>query len=123
MTYTTEQKEKIHNNIQKIVEYIESNILPHITYSYETGSFGPMESWGRCDENKGQRYYIALNGPYSDKIRFCYGISSWNAEDITEAATEHAVNFLKYWHDAKCYMNTEINNNADTIKLINTFEI
>lgn len=123
MTYTTEQKEQIYNNIQKIVEYIESNILPHITYSYETGSFGPMESWGRCDENRGQRYYIALNGPYADKIRFCYGISSWNAEAITESAPEHAVNFLKYWHDAKCYMNTEIQNNADTVKLINTFEI
>ena len=123
MTYTTEQKEQIHTNIQKIVAYIESDILPHITYSYETGNFGPMETWGRWDENRGRRYNIALNGPYSDKIRFCYGISHWNAEEIAEEAPEQAVNFLKYWHDAKCYMNTEIKNAIETQKLINTFEI
>lgn len=123
MTYTTKQKEQIHTNIQKIVAYIENNILSHISYSYETGSFGPTETWGRWDENRGQRYYIALNGPYSDKIRFYHGINFWNAEEIAEKAPEHAVNFLKYWQDAKSYMNNEIVNNADTVKLINTFEI
>lgn len=123
MTYTTEQKEQIHANIQKIVSYIEKNILPHITYCYETGNFGPIETWGRWDEKRGQRYYIALNGPYADKIRFYHGCNCWNAEEITERATECAVNFLKYWHDAKCYMNTEIQNAQDIKKLINEFTI
>lgn len=123
MTFTTEHQEQIHANIQKIDAYIKSNILPHITYAYETGLFGPEETWGRSDEHHGQRYYIALNGPYEDKIRFCYGNCRWNADNIALCQPEHAINFLKYWHDAKCYMNTEIKNNVDIVKLINTFEI
>lgn len=123
MTYTKELIHQLHTDIQKIVTYIEDNILPYITYSYETGTFGPIETWGRVDERKGQRYYIGLNGPYSDKIRFYHGIGYYNAEDLVENHPDLAVNFLKYWHDAKCYMNTAINNDADTIRLINTFEI
>lgn len=123
MIYRNEQVEKIRVNIQKVVAYIEEKILPHIDYPYETGNFGPMETWGRCDENRGQRYYIALNGPYADKIRFYHGICQWNAEDIADEATEHAVNFLKYWQDAKCYMNTEINNQKENANVIDSFEI
>ena len=123
MTYTTEQIQKLHINIQKIVEYIEANILPHITYSYETEKFGPIETWGRCDENRGQRYYIGLNGPYADKIRFYHGIGYHNAEDLAKNNPDLAVNFLKYWQEAKMYMNTEIANYSNVVQLINTFEI
>lgn len=123
MTFTTEQIKQIGINIQKIVEYIEKSILPHITYSYETGTFGPVETWGRCDENKGQRYHIALNGPYTDKIRFYNSdVSYQNVEQLMNSP-EHAVIFIKYWQDAKSYMNTEINNQKDTIKAIYDFEI
>ena len=65
MNYTTEQIEQINTNIQKIVAYIEGNILPHLDHSYETPLFGPIETWGRTNEHRGQRYYIALNGPYA----------------------------------------------------------
>lgn len=122
MTYTPEQMAKINQNIQKIVGYIEENILPHITYCYETGTFGPVETWGRSDEKRGKRYYIALNGPYSDKIRFYHGISCFNAESLV-TIPDHAVNFLKYWHDAKMYMNTEIQKIAETNNIINTFTV
>ena len=122
MTFTSEQREKINTNIQKIVEYIENNILPHITYSYETGLFGPEETWGRWDESKGKRHYIALNGPYADKIRFYHGPTLYNTERIMDCP-EIAVNLIKYWQDAKSYMNTEINNQKDTIKDIYDFEI
>lgn len=123
MTYTPEQIKKIHNNIQKIVEYIEGDILPHITYCYETGMFGPRETWGRCDEKHGQRYYIALNGPYADKIRFYHGISCYNAEELVNRAPDCAINFLKYWQDAKMYMNTEIQKITETNNLIDIFTI
>ena len=123
MTYTKEQIQQLHTNIQKIVEYIETNILPCITYSYETEKFGPIETWGRFDEHRGKRYYIALNGPYADKIRFYHSVGYYNAEDLVENCPALAVNFLKYWQDAKMYMNTEIANHSDVIKLINNFEI
>lgn len=123
MTYTKEQIQQLYINIQKIVEYIETNILPHITYQYETKNFGPMEIWGRLNENKGQRYYIALNGPYADKIRFYYGIGCYNAEDLVENVPDVAVNFLKYWRFAKDYMHTEIANHSDVVELINNFEV
>ena len=123
MNYTTEQKKQIKENIDKIVEYIEENILPHITYSYETGVFGPTETWGRWDENRGQRYYIALNGPYRDKIRFYHGPLWYNAEELVEDVPYYAVNFLKYWQDAKMYMNTEIANQKEIVEVINNFEV
>ena len=107
MKYTTEQKQQIRANLQKIVEYIEENILPHITYAYETGRFG-------------QNYRIGLNGPYRNKIRFYYGDTWWGACNLSD---EDAVEILQYWQDAKSYMNTEIKNNADKIKLIENFEI
>lgn len=122
MTFTAEQTKQINTNIQKIVEYIESNILPHIKYSYETGAFGPEETWGRWDENRGKRYCIALNGPYTNKIRFYHGHIPYNAKELMDSP-EIAVNFIKYWQDAKSYMNTEINNQKDTIKAIYDFEI
>ena len=123
MTYTTEQINKIHANIQKIVEYIEENILPHITYCYETGMFGPTETWGRNDEKHGKKYYIALNGPYADKIRFYHGILCFNAEELATRYPECAVNFLKYWQDAKMYMHTELQKITETNNIINTFTV
>lgn len=123
MVYNTEQKEKIRENIQKIVDYIEVNILPHITYSYETGAFGPIETWGRFDENTGCRYHIALNGPYKEKIRFYHAGFPYNVNELVESGIDNAVVFLEYWQDAKSYMNTEIKNNAEKIKIIETFEI
>ena len=123
MTYTQEQIEKIHSNIQQIVGYIEENILPHITYSYETGTFGPIETWGRSDEHRGQRYYIALNGPYADKIRFYHGVIYYAADTLATAAPDCAINFLKYWQDAKMYLYTEVQNKSEVNNLINTFTI
>lgn len=123
MNYTTEQKMQIKANMNKIVEYIETNILPHIDYSYETETFGPMEIWGRCDENRGQRYSVALNGPYTHQIRFNHGILSCCANDLAENYPDLAINFLKYWQDAKMYMHTEIANQKETIEVINNFEI
>ena len=107
MNFTDVQKQQIRANIQKIVEYIEEDILPHITYSYETGVFGETEILRGC--------YIGLNGPYSDKIRF-YCSDSWHGADTLPE--EYAVVFLKYWQDAKSYMNTEIKNNMETIRMI-----
>ena len=123
MTYTTEQINQIHENIQKIVAYIESEILPHINYSYETPNFGPIETWGRMDEHRGQRYCIALNGPYKDKIRFYHGILSLDTENIAYEYPNCAVQFLKYWQEAKVYMNAEIANNRQNIEVINNFEV
>jgi len=123
MNYTTEQRLQIKANIDKIVEYIEENVLPYITYSYETGTFGPMETWGRCDEYKGQRYSIALNGPYEHRIRFYHGSVSYTVEELFNYHIDHAVNFLKYWKDAKMYMHTEIANQREIIEVINNFEI
>ena len=110
MRFTDEQKEQIYANLTKITDYIETNILPHISHCYETGQF---ES----------DYYIALNGPYSDKIRFyCY--NTWfNAASLAYRYPEDALVFLKHWQDAKSYMNNEIKRNAELVKLIENFEI
>ena len=123
MTFTAEQIVQIKFDIKKIVDYIEDSILPYITYSYQTGAFGPVETWGVYDEHKGQRYYIGLNGPYADKIRFYNSSTSHQNVEQLMNSPEHAVIFIKYWQDAKSYMNTEINNRKDIIKAIYDFEV
>ena len=123
MNYTNVQKQQIRANLQKIVDYIEAQILPHITYSYETGTFGPMEMWGMVDENSGRRYKIALNGPYKDKIRFYHADVPYNADELVENNADYAVEFLKYWQDAKSYMNTEIKSKEENMRVIETFQI
>ena len=110
MRFTDEQREQICDNIKKITDYIEKNILPHITYCYETGEFG-------------SNHYIALNGPYESKIRFYCNNTWFNAESLVVRYPEDAVIFLKHWQDAKSYMNNEIKNNAETVKLIENFEV
>lgn len=111
MTYTEEQKQQIRGNLQKIVNYIEENILPHITYSYDTGEFGPIGD---------KKYYIGLNGPYADQIRFYYKGNWYNVDTLHDS---DAVIFLKYWQDAKSYMNNEIIDQREVAKLIENFEI
>ena len=123
MAYTVEQLDKINANIQKIIVYIEGNILPQIDYSYETPEFGPVETWGRMNEHRGKRYYIALNGPYADRIRLYHGPICWGIKDIAYEATDCAVQLLQYWQDAKMYMNVEIAAKKDIIKTINDFEV
>ena len=110
MRFTDEQKEQIYANLIKITNYIETNILPHITYCYKTG---------RLESN----YYIALNDPDADKIRFCGYNTRFNVKDLAMRYPEDAVIFLRHWQDAKSYMNNEIKRNAETIKLIENFEI
>ena len=107
MTYTKEQTEKIRANIKKIVDYIESNILPHITYVYETGAGI-------------SKYYIGLNGPYADQIRFYCGNSWYNADDLSP---DDAVMFLTNWQDDKSYMWNEILRTQRMTDLINNFEV
>ena len=114
MIYTEEQRQQIRDNLQKIVDYIEENILPHITYSYDTGEFGPIG-----DKN----YRIGLNGPYADKIRFCNNTGWWNMDQLANVHCDNAVIFLKYWRDAKSYMNNEIIDQREVAKLIENFEI
>lgn len=111
MNYTAAQKQQIRDNLQKIVNYIEENILPHIAYSYATGEFGPIG-----DKN----YRIELNGPYADKIRFYYRSNWYNTDTLRDS---DAVIFLKHWQEAKSYMNNEIIDQREVAKLIENFEI
>lgn len=110
MQFTDEQKEQIYANLIKITDYIETNILPHIAHYYETGKFGLS-------------HYITLNGPYADKIKFCCYDVRFNMKDLAMRYPKDAVIFLEHWQDAKSYMNNEIKRNAETIKLIENFEI
>lgn len=113
MNYTAAQKQKTLENLNKITDYIEQNILPYIPYCYETGCLGHNPA-----------FYIGINGPYADKIRFYCGNSWYNKEQLVEYEVDAAVKiFLKCWQDAKSYFNNEIKNGIETMKLIENFEI
>jgi hypothetical protein len=97
-------------NVNKIVEYIEENILTHIDYMYETPMFGPF-------------LHIGLNGPYSKKIRFYRGDMQCDLDNLATQYPDETVQLLNHWQDAKAYLNTEISNKNEIIKLINDFEV
>lgn len=120
MTYTNEQIIKMKENLEEITKYIEKEILPYIDYEYETPNFGPVEKWGRFNENSGSRYSICLN-KYSDKINFCHcGVPHSIKENIPP---QHMINFLEYWQDAKMALNTEIQEQKRINYVINNFKI
>ena len=121
MNYTA-VKNKTKENLEKITKYIEENILPHIDYDYETPEFGPIEKWGRFDENSGKRLTIRLNY-YSNKIAFCYAGVPHSPMEFATYNDERAVQFLQYWKDAKLSLQQEINNNNYKVKIINEFKI
>ena len=124
MNYTTELKNKTKENLEKITKYIEENILPYIDYDYETPEFGPIEKWGVYDENHGARLTIRVNGS-SNKIEFRHAGIPFDLDNVVNNSyfTKYGVWLCEYWFDAKAYLNTEIQTNNDTIKLINEFEI
>ena len=120
MKFTETQITKMKENMKAINNYIETNILPHISYDYETPTFGPCETWGRFNENSGSRYSICLN-KYSEKISFCHcGIPRSIEENILP---QHMMNFLEYWQDAKMAFNAEIELQKKNDELINNFKI
>ena len=124
MNYTPEIRTKIKENLELIIKYIEENILPHIDYDYETPEFGPIETWGRWNENSGKRLTIRVNGT-SNKIEFCHAGCPFNLDNIENNSyfAKYGVWICQYWFDAKAYLNTEIQTTNDTIRLINEFEI
>ena len=120
MNYTEQQITKMKENMKKINDYIETNILPYIKYQYETPKFGPMQTWGRYDENHGSRCSIKLND-YSRTINYCYaGIPHSIEENISP---EKMMLFMEYWKDAKMYLNEEIQLKKRNNEIINNFEI
>ena len=120
MKFTKEQINQMKKHIIDIEAYIEKEILPHINYQYATPEFGPIEKWGRFDENSGQRYTIKLNSG-NIKVEFCYaGIPYLAGQFFPE---QHMMNFLQYWQDAKSHLLSEIENKKYKINIIENFKI
>lgn len=120
MKFTEEQINKMKKHIINIEKYIEEEILPHINYKYETPEFGPIEKWGRFDENSGQRYTIRLNSG-STKVEFCHaGIPYFAGQLFPE---DYMMIFLQYWQNAKSLLLSEIENQKYKNDIIDNFKI
>lgn len=120
MKFTEEQINQMRKHIIDIEAYIEKEILPHIDYEYETPEFGPIEKWGRFDENSGQRYTIRLNSG-NTKVEFCHARIPYFAEEFFPE--DHMMIFLQYWQNAKSHLLSEIENQKYKNDIINNFKI
>lgn len=119
MKFTETQVTKMKENLNKIVKYIEEEVLPYIDYQYETPKFGPLEKWGRFDENSGFRFSIKLNN-YSRNINFCHADVPFSVEEIPE---KYLLTFIEYWQEAKTAFNTELQLQKKNNDIINNFQI
>ena len=120
MKFNEEQIKKMRQHIINIEGYIEKEILPHINYVYETPEFGPIEKWGRFDENSGQRYTIRLNSG-NTKVEFCHaGIPYFGEQFFPDQYMYH---IIENWKHIKDMFLKEIENKQNMVSIINNFEI
>lgn len=120
MKFTEQQITKMKENMKAINTYIETEILPYIDYQYETPKFGPLQIWGRYDENHGSRYSIKLHDN-SRKISYTYAGIPYSIEE--NISPDKMIVFIEYWKDAKKHLNAEIELQKKNDEIINNFQI
>lgn len=120
MKFTEEQINQMKKHIIDIEAYIEKEILPYIDYIYESPAFGPIEKWGRFDENSGQRYTIRLNSG-NMKVEFCHaGIPYFAGQFFPDQYMYH---IIENWKQIKYMLLKETESKERVASIINNFEI
>ena len=125
MLYTQEEKNKIHENLDKIKEYIEA-LQPKIRGRI-TIDFGPMKTYANWDREKAFHLYIEKNnicgrtgGLGLDYAREYVGSST---RSTIYSQYDYAVDLIQNWHNIKSQIIAEIENQNSMISAINDFEV
>lgn len=108
MIYTEEQKKTIQTHLENIKTHIETEILPRIPYSFEV-------------ETPDERFSIAINGPYAEKIRFCVRGYARTTTDLI--FFNYAHEFLKNWEHLKQSFSDEIQKRNELETLLKNFKV
>lgn len=125
MMYTPEEKNKIHENLDKIKEYLET-LQPKIRDRI-TVDFGKMCTYANFDRERKFHLYV-------DKDKICGRSGGLGMEYTRESISsstrasiynhlDYAVELIQNWQSIKMEINTKIAQQNTTIAAINNFEI
>lgn len=125
MMYTQEEKNKIHDNLDKIKEYLET-LQPQIRERI-TIDFGEFKTYVNGDREK--EFHLSVDkenisgrsgGLYMEYARE-HTSSSTSASIYSRL--DYAVALIQNWHHVKMEINTRIAQQNTTIAAINNFEV
>ena len=125
MLYTSEEKEKIRENLDKIKEYLEG-LQPQVRDKI-TIDFGPIETY--ADWSRENKYHLTL---WSDNITARTGglWMSFTREDIRSSTKstvyeqfDFAVALIENWQKVKRFILAEMDSQRTSVNSIHNFEI
>ena len=124
MKYTQEERAKIHENLDKIKDYLDG-LRPQLRDSV-TVDFGPMKTY--ADFSREQAFHITVR---KDEIScrtggLCFDFSkpeksAYKATAYSEL--EYAVSLIQNWFTVKSTVNNAIKEQERMLSDINNFEI
>lgn len=125
MMYTQEEKNKIHDNLDKIKEYLET-LQPKIRDRI-TIDFGEMKTYANFERERA--FHLSV-----DKDTICGRSGGLGMEYTRERISsstrasiydhfDYAVALIQNWQSIKMEINTQIAQQNTTIAAINSFEV
>lgn len=128
MKLTREEKQKLQQNVLKIVGYINENICPNLHGSSITIDFGPMETYF-APTHMEKKYHITVSkegvsgrtgnlglSVVPDNERTFHCMTFWNYEDAGMA-------LLREWPSIKDELLKHVRRVAGDAQLLDTFQI
>lgn len=124
MMYTNEERQKIHENLDKIKAYLDE-LRPKLREEV-TVDFGPITTYANYTREKAYHITISKDGISCREGGLGYDFSkaeksSWNTTAYTRM--DFAVALIQNWFTVKNTVNTAIQTQNMMLEAINNFEI
>lgn len=124
MMYTNEERAKIHENLDKIKEYLDS-VRPNLREKV-TVDFGPIQTY--ADFSREHVYHITIGKDQLSGRMGGLGLDYDRNETSESRATvyeriDYAVALIQNWYTVKATVCTAIQNQKQMLSDINNFEI
>ena len=123
MKYTETEKQKIHENIEKIIAFLE-NITPHTLGNFSI-KFNPTERYSLDISTYGSTTTFTVWKGCNYDLPFCKPTKHEERTifDDYEGTLDFAVDVLRHWDYIKTTFQEEIARQNETRKLLEDFKI
>ena len=125
MLYTSEERAKIHENLDKIKAYLEA-ASPQLRKSV-TVDFGPVQTYANYEREKAYHITISNNEIYGRSgglgISFDKGGEMSSCSSTAYKRLDYAVALIQNWSTVKASVNNAIKEQQQMLADINNFEI
>ena len=124
MTYSKEEKEKIHNNLDKIMLYLDG--IRQDLREEVTIDFGPVKTYADWSKEKAYHITVSKDGiscrsgglgfDFIDPFKSAYRVTAYSQLDF-------AVALIQNWFTVKSTVNNAIKEQQRMFDCINNFEV